>query len=152
MMENMPSTARHAGIEDELRRAAAFRSALRGFSARTEEVAAAAGLTRQRYDLLLAIRAAPEATSTVTELSQQLRLRQTAVTELVKRAEEAGLVVRTASPQDGRVTLLRLSGEGERRLMDAFEALRQDRAQVREAMREVGARFREYAAGAAERR
>jgi DNA-binding MarR family transcriptional regulator len=149
MMENV-STAPHARTEDELRRAAAFRSALRSFSARTEEVAAAAGLTPQRYDLLLAIRAAPDATSTVTELSQQLRLRQTAVTELVKRAEEAGLLLRTPSPQDGRVTLLRLSDEGERRLMHAFEALRHDREQVRRALREVGARFREYAAGAAE--
>ena len=135
-------------VEDELRRAAAFRSALRHFGARTEEVAAAAGLTPRRYDLLLAIRAAPDATSTVTELSQQLRLRQTAVTELVKRAEEAGLLLRTRSPRDGRVTLLRLSGEGERRLMHAFDALRQDREQVRRALREVGARFREYAAGA----
>jgi DNA-binding MarR family transcriptional regulator len=149
MMKSMPA-APPIRIEDELRRAAAFRSALRAFSARTEEVAAAAGLTLQRYDLLLAIRAAPEATSTVTELSQQLRLRQTAVTELVKRAEEAGLLLRKRSPQDGRVTLLRLSGEGERRLMHAFEALRQDREQVRQALREVGARFREYAAGAAE--
>lgn len=111
-----------------------------------------AGLTPQRYDLLLAIRAAPEATSTVTELSQQLRLRQTAVTELVNRAEEAGLVLRSPSPDDGRVTLLRLSAEGERRLLHAFEALRQDRQQVRRALREVGARFREFAAGAAERR
>lgn len=145
-MSGSPSST----IDDELRRAAAFRSALRRFSARTEEVAAAAGLTPQRYDLLLAIRAAPEATSTVTEVSQQLRLRQTAVTELVKRAEEAGLVLRAPSPRDGRVTLLRLSGEGEQRLMHAFEALRQDREQVRRALREVGARFREYAASTAE--
>lgn len=141
-----------SGREDELRRAAAFRAALRGFSARTEEVTAAAGLTPQRYDLLLTIRAAPGATSTVTELSRQLRLRQTATTELVKRAEDAGLVLRTPSPHDGRVTLIRLSPEGERRLMRAFEALRDDRAQVRRSLREVGARFREFAADAAEAR
>ena len=150
MMQNMAS-ASHARIEGELRRAAAFRSALRAFSSRTEEVAAAARLTPQRYDLLLAIRTAPGATSTVTELSQQLRLRQTAVTELVKRAEEAGLLLRTPSPQDGRVTLLRLSRDGERRLMHAFETLRQDREQVRKALREVGARFRDYAGDTAER-
>lgn len=146
MMETV-SAARLPDVEDELRRAAAFRLALRRFSARTEEVSAVAGLTPQRYDLLLAIRASPGATSTVTELSEQLRLRQTAVTELVKRAREAGLVHRTPSPDDGRVTLLRLSSEGERRLMRAFEALRQDREQVRRVLREVGARFREFAAG-----
>lgn len=135
-----------ADLEDELRRAADFRSALRRFSARTEEVAAAAGLTPQRYDLLLAIRAAPGARSTVTDLSHRLRLRQTAVTELVKRAEEARLVLRAPSREDGRVSLLRLSAEGERRLLRAFEALRQDREQVRRELREVGARFREFAA------
>lgn len=134
-------------VEDELRRAAAFRSALRRFTARTEEVAASAGLTPQRYDLLLAIRAAPDGTSTVTELSQQLRLRQTAVTELVNRAEDAGLVVRRPSTTDGRVTCLRLSAKGERRLARAFEGLRHDREHLRLALREVGARFREFAAG-----
>ncbi|HKV66902.1 MAG TPA: MarR family transcriptional regulator [Gaiellales bacterium] len=133
--------------EDELRRAAAFRAALRGFSSRTEQVAAAAGLTPQRYDLLLTVRAAPDEVSTVTDLSRQLRLRQTAVTELVNRAEEAGLVRRAPSPQDGRVTLIRLSAKGERRLMLAFEGLRDERAQVRRALREVGARFRENATG-----
>jgi DNA-binding MarR family transcriptional regulator len=139
--------ARSQDVEDELRRAAAFRAALRHFSARTEEVAALAGLTPQRYDLLLAIRASPDATSTVTELSQRLRLRQTTVTELVKRAEEAGLVARRPSPADGRVTLLRVSAKGERRLLRAFEGLRQDREHLQQALREVGARLREFAAG-----
>jgi DNA-binding MarR family transcriptional regulator len=80
--------------EVELQRAAAFRSALRRFLARTDEVASAAGLTSQRYDLLLAIKAGPGETSTMTEVSDRLSLRQTAVTELVKRAEAAGLIRR----------------------------------------------------------
>ena len=137
-----PSTIGESELDDELRRAAEFRSALRHFSARTEEVAASAGLTPQRYDLLLAIRAGVDATSTVTQLSQQLRLRQTAVTELVKRAEEAGLVLRAPSREDGRVTVIRLSGEGRRRLLRAFLALQSDRDQLRLALQEVGARFR----------
>lgn len=135
-----------------MRRAAAFRAALRHFSARTEEVTASAGLTPQRYDLLLAIRAATGATSTVTELSQRLRLRQTTVTELVKRAEEAGLVARRPSPTDGRVTLLRLTAKGERQLLRAFDGLRDDREHLQQALREVGARLREFAAGAPSRR
>lgn len=137
-----PLEAGDEELEEELRRAAAFRSALRRFSGRTEQVAAASGLTSQRYDLLLAIRAAPGGTSTVTELTHHLQLQQTAVTELVKRAQEAGLVLRAASPRDGRVTLLRLSAEGERRLMIAFHRLQQDRRQLRGALREVGARWR----------
>lgn len=129
--------------EQELRRAAAFRAALRAFNARTEQVALAANLTPQRYDLLLAIRAAQDGPPTVTKLSRQLRLKQTAVSELVKRAEDAGLVARAPSPYDGRVAILRLSPEGERRLMLVFLALRDDRRQLRSTMREVGARFRD---------
>lgn len=146
----MATEHRFAG-DDELGRAAAFRAALREFTARTAEVAATAGLTPQRYDLLLAIRASPGKTSTVTELSRQLQVRQTAVTERVKRAEEAGLLLRAPSREDGRVVLLRLSAEGERRLMNAFQALRQDREHVRRSLREVGARFREFASSREER-
>jgi DNA-binding MarR family transcriptional regulator len=129
---------------DELERAALFRSALRRFLARTAEAAAAAGLTSQRYDLLLAIKAAPGETSTVTELSKLLSLRQTATTELVKRAEEAGLVERSASPLDGRVSVLALSAEGERRLLEAFVSLRDDRRRLAEAMSAAGAAFRAF--------
>jgi DNA-binding MarR family transcriptional regulator len=128
----------------ELQRAAAFRSALRRFLARTEEVASAAGLTSQRYDLLLAIKAGPGETSTVTELSSRLSLRQTAATELVNRAEEAGLVERSASAADGRVSILALTAEGERRLVAVFIGLREERRQLAEAMSAVGSSFRAF--------
>ena len=82
---------------DEVVRAAAFRSELRRFLRRSEALAAEVGLTPQRYDLLLQLKAAPGGQSTVTELGKRLHLRQTAVTELVKRAEEAGLVRRRRS-------------------------------------------------------
>ncbi len=113
-------------------------------------MSATAGLTPQRYDLLLTITASPDKRCTVTELSQRLRLRQTAVTELVKRAEEAGLVARERSPADGRSSLLRTTEEGERRLMHAFVALRADRHTLAEALREVGARFQDVAPSAPE--
>jgi DNA-binding MarR family transcriptional regulator len=128
----------------ELERAAAFRSALRRFLARTDEVASAAGLTSQRYDLLLAIKTGPGKTSTMTELSSRLSLRQTAVTELVKRAEDAGLVERSTSLADGRVSMLTLTAEGERRLMRAFVGLREERRQLAEAMTAVGSSFRAF--------
>ena len=88
-------------IREELERIAAFRTELRRFLRRTATVTADAGLTPQRYDLLLMIKAAPDGReqSTVTELCESLQLRQTAVTELVKRAEEAGLVARQQSPR-----------------------------------------------------
>jgi DNA-binding MarR family transcriptional regulator len=137
-----PPTTRVSEVE--LQRAAAFRSALRRFLARTDEVANAAGVTSQRYDLLLAIKAAPGQTSTVTELSSQLSLRQTAVTELVKRAEEAGLVRRSTSSADGRISVLSLTALGERRLLNAFVGLREERRQLAEAMGAVGSSFRAF--------
>jgi DNA-binding MarR family transcriptional regulator len=130
--------------EIELERAAAFRSALRRFLARTDEVASAAGLTSQRYDLLLAIKTGPGETTTMTELSSRLSLRQTAVTELVKRAREAGLIERSTSLADGRVWVLRLTAEGERRLMRAFVGLGEERRQLAEAMSAVGSSFRAF--------
>lgn len=130
--------------EVELQRAAAFRSALRRFLIRTDVVASSAGLTSQRYDLLLAIKAGTGETSTVTELSHRLSLRQTAVTELVKRAEEAGLIERSASAVDGRVSVLALTVEGERRLLRAFVGLREERRQLAEAMSAVGSSFRAF--------
>jgi DNA-binding MarR family transcriptional regulator len=76
--------------------------------------------------------------STVTELADRLQLAQSTVTELVRRAEEIGLIERERSSVDGRIAYLRLSAEGERRLastftsneserqalLDAFESLR----------------------------
>ena len=129
----------------ELRRAAAFRSALRRLLARTADVAGAAGLTSQRYDLLLAIKTGAGETSTMTDLSIRLSLRQTAVTELVKRAEEADLIERSPSAADGRVSVLALTAEGERRLMRAFVALRDERRHLAEAMSAVGSSFRAFA-------
>lgn len=138
--------SRQRSLAAEIERAAGFRSALRGFLVRTEEAAAAAGLTPQRYNLLLVIKAGSGERSTVSELSSRLSLRQTAVTELVHRAEEAGLVGREPSLEDRRVSLLRLTPEGDRRLMEAFVALREDRRALARALEEARARLRETGA------
>ena len=104
-MAKAPKHPRRAGA-GELTRAAAFRTELRRFLVRTEMVAAEAGLTPQRYDLLLALHAAAEAGDgiRVNDLCESLQLKQTAVTELVKRAVDAGLVERLPSPDDGRAS------------------------------------------------
>jgi DNA-binding MarR family transcriptional regulator len=112
---------------------AEFRAALRSFLRKTEQTARRAGLTPQRYLLLLMIKGAPDGTekSTVTELSERLRLAQSTVTELVRRAEEAGLLQRQPSRSDGRVAHLRLTGEGEKRLGQAVRNLAQERDELR---------------------
>ena len=127
---------------DELLRAASFRSELRRFLRRSDEAVAQVGLTPQRYDLLLQLKAAPDGHSTVTELGKRLHLRQTAVTELVKRAEEAGLVQRRRSEQDRRVYLLQLTEDGDDRVTRVFGALRRDRVDLAKALTDLDSQFR----------
>src|SRR5436190_19296458 len=114
---------------------AEFRAALRRFLRTSERVARQYRLTPQRYTLLLMIKGSPNGReqSTVTELAERMQLAQSTVTELVRRAEEAGLVEREQSQKDARVAHLRLTPEGDRRLMLSFTELDAERAQLREA-------------------
>jgi DNA-binding MarR family transcriptional regulator len=101
----------------------------------TERNARAAGLTPQRYMLLLMIKGAPDHSerSTVTELADRLQLAQSTVTELVRRAEETGLIERERSSADGRIAYLRLSAEGEQRLARSFTTNETERRTLTEA-------------------
>jgi DNA-binding MarR family transcriptional regulator len=124
---------------DEVTRVAEFRAALRAFLRRSERVARQCGLTPQRYLLLLMIKGAADGSqqSTVTELAERLQLAQSTVTELVRRAEEAGLVAREQSAKDGRVAHLRLTEEGERRLLRSFTDLANERRELRHAFEHI---------------
>jgi DNA-binding MarR family transcriptional regulator len=115
---------------------AEFRSALRKFLRRSELVADTCGLTPQRYLLLLMIKGAPDrsARSTVTELAERLQLAQSTVTELVARSVDAGLIDRESSTADARVTYLRLTPEGERRLACSFTGLTAERRALYDAI------------------
>jgi DNA-binding MarR family transcriptional regulator len=114
---------------------AEFRAALRQFLRRTERIARDSGLTPQRYLLLLMVKGAADGSerSTVTALAERLQLAQSTVTELVSRAEEAGLLGREQSTKDARVAHLRLTEEGEQRLTRAFTTLAAERANLRDA-------------------
>ena len=113
--------------------AAAFRTALRRFLRVSEEAARRHGVTPRQHLLLLLIKGAPGGveTATVTELADRLQLAQSTVTELVRRAEEVGLVERETSALDGRVAHLRLTEEGERRLTKAVVRLTGERDALR---------------------
>src|SRR5437764_15284312 len=122
---------------EEAARVAEFRAALRRFLRITERNARAAGLTPQRYLLLLMIKGAADHSeqSTVTELAERLQLAQSTVTELVRRAEETGLVGRERAPADGRIAHLRLSPEGERRLARSITSNDSQRRALHDAVR-----------------
>ena len=122
---------------------AEFRTALRRYARRSERVARQYGLTPQRYLLLLMIKGAANGKeqSTVTELADRLQLAQSTVTELVRRAEETGLVAREQSQDDARVAHLRLTPEGDRRLMQSFTEIATERAQLRDAFAHLDETF-----------
>jgi DNA-binding MarR family transcriptional regulator len=114
-------------------RIAAFRAVIRSFLRTSEHLAREANLTPRRYLLLLMIKGAPDGSeqSTVTDLAARLQLAQSTVTELVGRAERAGLLERERSEKDLRVAHLRLTDEGERRLSRAAHGLEQQRHELR---------------------
>ncbi len=123
-------------MSDDFRTAAELRAALRRFDRRSEEVARRHGLTPRQYLLLLMIKGADDGSeqSTVSDLVRRLQLTQSTVTELVQRAEEAGLIRRRPSPDDGRVVHLRLSIEGDQRLRGAWVELGHERSALLDAI------------------
>jgi DNA-binding MarR family transcriptional regulator len=92
-----------------------FRDGLRTFQHWSEEQARAAGLTGTQHQLLLAVRGHGSPPS-VRDLADHLLLRHHSVVEQIDRAERAGLVTRSADPDDHRVVRIALTGQGDDRL------------------------------------
>lgn len=124
---------------EDAARVAEFRAALRRFQHQTELVARQCGMTPRWHVVLLMIKGSPDLRerATVTELAERLHLAQSSVTELVGRMEEAGLVRRERSDDDGRVTYLRLTDEGERRFARGFQNLAEERRALRDAIADL---------------
>jgi DNA-binding MarR family transcriptional regulator len=117
--------------ENRYHAAAVFRAELRRFLRRSEDSSRRFGITPRQHLLLLQIAGAEGGTTTVSDLVGLLSLTQSAVTELVQRAEAAGLVERSPSPQDGRVMHLSLTALGEQKLAAVHDSLGPERAQLR---------------------
>ena len=93
---------------------AAFRHALRGFTAFSEAQAHAAGLTPRQHQALLAIKGGAGAERvSVGDLARQLLIRPHSTGELVDRLVQLGLVERQEDPEDHRRALLRLTARAE---------------------------------------
>ena len=114
------------------RQAAAFRAALRAFLRRSEVIARDNEITPRQHLLMLQIAGTDSGHTTVSALVETLALTQSAVTELVQRAEQAGLVARAVSETDARVAHLSLTAKGQQKLHAVHEALGPERAHLRE--------------------
>ena len=117
---------------DEYRSAAELREGLRHFLRSSNRITRAHGLTTQRYELLLMIKAARDGSerATLRELIERLDAPQSTVTELVHRTEDLGLVQRELDPRNRRLIYLRLTPEGERRLAASVAALAHERRRL----------------------
>ncbi len=118
-------------MTNHYRAAAEFRAELRRFLRRSEDVSRKYGITPRQHLLLLQIAGAETGTTTVSDLVDSLALTQSAVTELVQRAETAGLVDREQSKEDGRVTHLSLTKLGAEKLAAVHTSLGPERVQLR---------------------
>ncbi|HWB22096.1 MAG TPA: MarR family transcriptional regulator [Gaiellaceae bacterium] len=122
------------GRDDDVdyERAASLRLALQEFLRSSERITRAHGLTAERYQLLLSIKVASLRGDevTVSDLASSLDLAKSTVTQLVRRAEDLGLIRRELSGSDARIRFLRLSEEGERRLTGAVTELGEERLRL----------------------
>jgi DNA-binding MarR family transcriptional regulator len=115
---------------DEVAAVAALRAAIRRFGQATDEIAARHGLTSRQYDLCLLLEASSEPVI-AREVAGALHLSANATSELIARAERAGLIERISSPRDARSKPLKLTASGRRHFNAAFADLRPERLRLR---------------------
>lgn len=94
-----------------------FRHAIRRILADSEMICSGFGLTTQRFQALLAIRASEKPGGmSIGDLADRLFLRHHSAVELVDRLEATGLLTRASDPGDRRRVLLQLTPDGSSRL------------------------------------
>jgi len=91
---------------------AGFRSALRRFLAFSEVASAAAGVTTQQYQALLAIKAGPSGAPAIKELAEELLLKPNSAVQLIDRLAAQGLVQRQPSVASRRSVRVSLTDKG----------------------------------------
>jgi DNA-binding MarR family transcriptional regulator len=122
---------------------AEFRHALRVFQRFSEDAARAAGVTPAQHQLVLAIKGWPRPEPpSVSEIAERLQLRIHSTVELVRRAEQAGLVTTRVDVDDHRRQLLEVTDHGEQ-LLASLSALHRDelrrfRTEMHDLLEELG--------------
>ena len=101
----------------DYRALAEFRARIRRFIHFSEDLARRSGVEPAQYQLLLAIKGAPEGrATTISYLCDTLQVRHHSAVELVNRTEARGLVARFREAPDRRLVYVRLTDVGERTL------------------------------------
>jgi DNA-binding MarR family transcriptional regulator len=122
-------------LRREVEDALALRLALRRFLQRTEAACERSDLTPQLYQFLLLVAGKAESRQLgVSELAALLEVGQPAVSDLVRRALHSELIEREPIEGDRRRVILRLTSEGERRLAETLELLREERRALLDAV------------------
>jgi DNA-binding MarR family transcriptional regulator len=80
---------------------------------------AQAGLSLAQFEVLSRLHQAPGTRLRMVDITRQLCVSKSGVTQLVDRLEEAGLVVRESCTSDRRLTYARLTDRGEEALCSA---------------------------------
>ncbi|WP_072481931.1 MarR family winged helix-turn-helix transcriptional regulator [Amycolatopsis australiensis] len=105
---------------------------------------AAAGITSAQLGALFAVR---EGGLTQRELAARLGQRESAVTAMVTRLVDAGLVGRSAHPREHRAVVLELTAAGEEALARVAPEVEEFNAQLRAVLGEEGFRRTAEAVG-----
>ncbi|OYV68217.1 MAG: MarR family transcriptional regulator [Acidiphilium sp. 21-60-14] len=103
--------------EEDYRRLAAFRLAMRQFVAFSEEAARENGLTPRQHQALLGIKSAQNAGgANIADLAKFLIIQHHSAVELVDRLVRAGYVERHDDAHDRRRVIISLTRAGEEKL------------------------------------
>ena len=94
---------------------AEFRYELRKFLRFSERAVQAAGIEKQQYQLMLAIKGAPEGECPrIRDLAEQMQIQHHSTVELMNRLQAKGYVRREAAQEDRREVLVVLTAKGDR--------------------------------------
>ena len=115
MVSAQPPASFSQPTNADFRHSLRFRVTLRRFLRWSEEHAADVGLTPAQHQLLVAVKGHPgPQPPAIREIAEYLLLQSHSAVGLVDRAEAAGVVRRTADPDDARVARVELTEKGDK--------------------------------------
>jgi DNA-binding MarR family transcriptional regulator len=120
---------READEKGQYERLSSFRWKLRRFLRVSEDICRDAGITMLHYQLMLHTQGFEgREWASIGEIAERLQAQPHGVVALVTRCEQAGLVERRASAQDGRLVEVHLTAKGRRLLKRLAQLHREELA------------------------